>query len=127
SPARSPAPRKRLAAWVIAGLVILAGVWFASAQIAGGSTYPDEIVAHTSTGKHRFTVEWAVTPDERARGLMFRETMAGDHGMVFDFGSEQPLSFWMKNTPLSLDMVFIHEDGTVYRIAAGTEPYSERP
>jgi uncharacterized membrane protein (UPF0127 family) len=71
-------------------------------------------------------VEWAVTPAERAKGLMFRESMALDHGMVFDFGAEQPVSFWMKNTPLSLDMIFINGDGTVASIAENTTPFSER-
>src|SRR5690606_8407415 len=63
---------------------------------------------------------------ERAKGLMFRQEMAPDHGMLFDFGREQPVTFWMKNTPLSLDMIFIHADGTIYRIARDVAPMSER-
>jgi uncharacterized membrane protein (UPF0127 family) len=89
--------------------------------------HPDRITLTTATGDHAFTVEWATTPAERSQGLMYRETMAEDHGMVFDFGQEQPVSFWMRNTVLSLDMVFIHADGTVYRIERDTEPYSLTP
>ncbi|WP_018701164.1 DUF192 domain-containing protein [Amorphus coralli] len=73
---------------------------------------------------HAFTVEIADDPMERARGLMFREEMAPDHGMLFDFAREQPVSFWMKNTPLSLDMIFAKADGTIVRIAENTTPHS---
>lgn len=83
-----------------------------------------EVVAHTASGPHRFTVEWAVTPEQRERGLMARYGLAADHGMMFDFGVEAPVVFWMKNTPLPLDMIFVAADGTVRRIAARTKPYS---
>lgn len=58
---------------------------------------------------------------------MFRESMPQDHGMLFDFETEQPVAFWMKNTPLPLDMLFIDRTGTVVHIAKGTIPYSETP
>lgn len=80
----------------------------------------------TKTGTHKLTIEWAVSPSERERGLMGREKMAADHGMLFDFGSEQPLQFWMKDTPLSLDMIFIKADGRTSRIERATTPFSER-
>ena len=57
---------------------------------------------------------------------MFRRSMAQDHGMLFDFGQPQPISMWMKNTYLPLDMLFIRADGTVARIARDTEPLSTR-
>lgn len=79
----------------------------------------------TESGQHDITVEWAVTPDERERGLMERRTMADDHGMIFDFTTEQPVFFWMKDTPLSLDMVFVKSDGTVSRIERQATPFSE--
>ncbi len=81
----------------------------------------------TATGTHDFEVEIADTNEERARGLMFRTEMAPDHGMLFDFGRMQETYFWMKNTPLPLDMVFIREDGTVANIAQYTTPFSEAP
>ena len=58
---------------------------------------------------------------------MFRESMPADHGMLFDFKTDQPVAFWMKNTPLPLDMLFIDGKGTVVRIAADTVPFSEAP
>jgi len=83
-----------------------------------------ELTIETTSGPHRFSVEWATTDAERERGLMFRKSMAADHGMMFDFGDEEPVAFWMKNTPLSLDMLFIADDGTVKRIAHRAKPYS---
>lgn len=81
----------------------------------------------TGTGSYPFAVEWAVTPQERSRGLMFRESLPANHGMMFDFGRDTQVSFWMKNTYLSLDMVFIRSDGTVARVEHGATPLSERP
>ena len=88
---------------------------------------PGEVVIETPAGSHRFTIELAATPGERARGLMFRRSMRLDHGMLFDFQTPQPVAFWMKNTPLPLDMLFIDATGTVVRIAADTVPFSETP
>lgn len=78
----------------------------------------------TSNGSFQFSVEIADESAERSRGLMFRETMLPTHGMLFDFGEIAPIMMWMKNTPLSLDMLFIKEDGTIARIAANTKPFS---
>lgn len=103
---------------------------FATASLA--QTKPDpaavfpvealEIV--TSNGAFKFSVEIADESEERSRGLMFRETMLPTHGMLFDFGETAPIMMWMKNTPLSLDMLFIKADGTIARIASNTEPFS---
>ncbi|NBC34029.1 MAG: DUF192 domain-containing protein [Alphaproteobacteria bacterium] len=79
-----------------------------------------------SGGDYRFTVELAVTPQQQARGLMFREEMAPDHGMLFLFDPVRPVSFWMRNTPLSLDMLFIDAEGLITNIAARTTPMSDR-
>ncbi|MEM8853874.1 MAG: DUF192 domain-containing protein [Pseudomonadota bacterium] len=87
----------------------------------------DEVVLQTQSGTHRFTIEMADDPMERARGLMFREDMARDHGMLFDFGGEDLRSFWMKNTPLPLDIIFVKADGTVVSIAENTTPFSTDP
>lgn len=72
-----------------------------------------------------FTVELAISADQRARGLMNRKEMAAERGMLFDFGLTRRVAMWMKNTYLPLDMLFIREDGTISRIAADTEPQSE--
>ncbi|WP_205789998.1 DUF192 domain-containing protein [Microvirga makkahensis] len=76
--------------------------------------------------KRSFQVEVARNDADRAQGLMFRRSMAPDRGMLFDFGRVEPVSMWMQNTYLSLDMLFIRQDGTIARIAANTEPLSTR-
>ena len=80
----------------------------------------------TSSGTHRFSVEVMRTDEQRARGLMHRRFMPEDRGMLFDFKREEPVAMWMKNTYLSLDMVFIDKSGKVVNIAENTEPLSER-
>lgn len=82
------------------------------------------LVIETRSGAHPFTVEVAETPEQRERGLMFRETMAADRGMIFDYHRDVAISMWMKNTILPLDMVFISVDGTVFDVVKGAVPYS---
>jgi uncharacterized protein len=84
---------------------------------------PLEIVS--KTGVHTFAVEMALTPEEQAKGLMFRRELPEGQGMLFDFQHEQPATFWMKNTYVPLDMIFIRADGTILRIAENTVPLSE--
>lgn len=91
-------------------------------SMAGTST----AIVLTESGNHAFTVELAETADQRARGLMFRKEMDADAGMLFDFKKSAPVQFWMKNTPLSLDMVFIRENGIVAKIAEHTKPLSTK-
>jgi len=80
----------------------------------------------TSLGRtHRFRVEVARTPQEQARGLMFRTAMGPDEGMLFPYDQPRVLSFWMKNTVLSLDLIFIGPDRRVINVAANAVPYSE--
>lgn len=81
----------------------------------------------TADGReHAFRVRVAASPAARARGLMFVTRMAPDEGMLFDFGSPGPVTMWMKNTPLSLDMLFVEADGRILRIERGTPPLSVR-
>jgi uncharacterized membrane protein (UPF0127 family) len=80
----------------------------------------------TSLGKtHAFRVEVARTGEEQARGLMFRTAMGPDEGMLFPYEQPRVLSFWMKNTVLSLDLIFIGPDRRVVNVAANAVPYSE--
>ena len=76
---------------------------------------------------HRFTVEVAASPEEQNRGLMFRTSLAPDAGMLFPFPAPKTASFWMKNTVIPLDIIFVRGDGTIESIAAMTTPYSTDP
>jgi uncharacterized protein len=80
----------------------------------------------SKSGVHVFQVELAITPEEHERGLMFRRELPQGQGMLFDFHVDQPVSFWMKNTYIPLDMIFIRGDGRILRIAENTEPLSEK-
>ena len=84
---------------------------------------PLEII--TRSGVHVFEVELAITDDERAKGLMFRRELPTGRGMLFDFKTDQMVAMWMKNTFVSLDMIFIRADGRVASIAENTTPQSE--
>jgi len=81
----------------------------------------------TANGPHRFVVEIVASQTARSRGLMFRRALAPDAGMLFDYQVEQPVSMWMKNTFIPLDMLFIAGDGRVVNIAQRTVPHSLRP
>jgi uncharacterized protein len=76
--------------------------------------------------RHAFTVEMARTEPEQAQGLMNRRTLAPDAGMLFPFDPPRPASFWMRNTLIPLDLIFVRPDGTIARIATGV-PLSEAP
>ncbi|WP_377288670.1 DUF192 domain-containing protein [Rhizobium sp. SG2393] len=85
---------------------------------------PLTIVKQDGT-RHAFTVELALTSAQREHGLMYREQMAANEGMLFDFGTERRITMWMRNTILPLDMVFIDPKGTVIGIHKDAEPFSE--
>ncbi len=80
------------------------------------------LVIHTATGDHAFTVEVVDTQQTRAEGLMFRQSLADDAGMLFDFEEVREVSFWMRNTFIPLDMIFISPDGTVENIHERAQP-----
>jgi uncharacterized protein len=86
----------------------------------------EKLTLVTASGRHDFQVEVMRTPDERAKGLMFRRFMPADRGMLFDFQRVEPVAMWMQNTYIPLDMIFIRADGSVARIAERTEPLSTR-
>ncbi len=85
----------------------------------------EPVTVETQGGKEIFKAEIADTPELRQKGLMFRKQLGADEGMLFDFGAPRPVHMWMKNTYISLDMIFIRKDGTVVAIGANTEPLSE--
>ena len=98
---------------------------------AGRAQQPNVVFAGSelwieSGGKrHHFKIEFADTDERRARGLMYRSSMAADAGMLFDFKREGPVSMWMRNTLIPLDMLFIARDGRIVNIAERTVPLSE--
>ncbi len=76
--------------------------------------------------RHSFQIELARNDADRARGLMFRQSMPANQGMLFDFERDQMVSMWMRNTFIPLDMLFVFADGRIHRIEQRTEVQSER-
>lgn len=83
-----------------------------------------QITIQTAAGSVPVFVELARTPEERARGLMFRQELAQNRGMLFVYEQDEILSFWMKNTAISLDILFIDPFGKITFIAQNTTPFS---
>jgi uncharacterized protein len=110
--------------------VLLMALAFLLLPILAGSRAPaaqeGTLEIATKSGVRLFAVELAITDEERGKGLMFRKELPDGRGMLFDFKREQQVTMWMKNTFVSLDMIFIRDDGRIARIAENTEVKSER-
>ncbi len=112
--------RTALAAVRVAFVLLLVGATAAcSADNVG--------VLHTAKGDFKFNIEIAQTEAEREKGLMFRTALAPDAGMLFVYPNEQQVSFWMQNTLIPLDMLFIGADGTVKTIHVNARPLDTTP
>ena len=108
------------------GLALLAaGTGPADAQQGLASFSRDNLVLHQADGTERaFDVELAVSPQQQAQGLMYRQSLAADAGMLFIYRPARPVSMWMKNTLIPLDMLFIAEDGEIVKTVERTVPLS---
>ena len=111
-------------------LAVATGLCMATPAPAGAEDMvfgKGQITIKTDTGNHIFTTEIAATPQQQAQGLMFRESLPQKSGMLFLFEPPQKTGMWMKNTLISLDMIFIDETGVILFIAEHTTPGSENP
>lgn len=109
----------------LARAALAAFLALAPAASAGEPAYTrTELWIESGDARHRFAVELAETPEQMARGLMFRTELADDAGMLFDYRRPRLIAMWMKNTLIPLDMLFIEGDGTISRIEPWTTPLS---
>ncbi len=113
-------PGRRLL--LAAPLALLAGAAYAQGNDI--QFQRSSLVVVTGSREIKFDVELALNDAERSRGLMFRQKLGPYDGMLFDFHREAPVSFWMKNTLIPLDMIFIAADGTIRSIHANAVPHS---
>lgn len=106
-----------------------AGSAKASADATSAKRHPVSNLAVVPlwVGQHKFAVELAASPAEQEKGLMFRTQMGADEGMIFPMEPPRPAYFWMRNTVIALDIIFIGPDRRVLNIAAGAVPYDETP
>lgn len=124
---------------LLAGLLVLAVPACSGGAGSGGSAATADqavtsapVTITSAQGKHVFTAELAKTAAQQEKGLMYRTGMTPDQAMLFwpyppTGGAPQAASFWMKNTPTPLDIIFIRADGTIAKIAENTVPFSETP
>ena len=108
---------------LVAGLLLL---WAATVAMAE-SPSTTELSVVGESGTHRFQVELAADDASRARGLMYRTSLAQDAGMLFDFGQDLLISMWMKNTLIPLDMLFIDRHGVIVNLHQRAVPLSLTP
>lgn len=102
--------------------------WLVAALVFGAAAANAEpLVIHAGGSAYKFEVEVVTTPETRAQGLMFRKAMPTNAGMLFIYPGEQAVSFWMKNTLIPLDMLFVKADGSIAHIAHNAVPMDETP
>lgn len=116
---------RNLAAMLLAATFAVLGLAACAEPSPSQATANESLTIETSTGVHGFLVELADTEERRRTGLMFREELALDAGMLFDFETPRVITMWMRNTPLPLDMIFIGPNGRIISVAENTVPYSE--
>lgn len=100
-------------------------IWTVS--VATAECRQDRVELRGDWGRAQFSVELADTAEERARGLMHRESLAASSGMLFLYDRPQRLSFWMRNTRIALDMIFLDPRGVVQHVHERAQPLDETP
>lgn len=120
---------RRARAVVFAALLFGGLAGCSAGPVAGAVASANQVrlTIRSAAQEHGFSIEVARTPEEQERGLMFRKSLPADGGMIFPMVPPREASFWMKNTLIPLDMIFVRSDGSIARIAANTEPYSLTP
>jgi len=117
-------PDRRGLLGLVIGLLLTVGC-AGETLSAPPASQPLDIV--TSRGVSHFVVEFVDTPRSRERGLMYRKSLAPNRGMLFDFKTSREVAFWMKNTYIPLDLIYIQADGRVLSIARNAVPFDETP
>ncbi|WP_375450319.1 DUF192 domain-containing protein [uncultured Devosia sp.] len=112
---RQPSRAARIVGLVFAALIVFAPLAACSDE--------GKLTLRTATGDHAFNVQVVDTPESRAKGLMFVQDLANDAGMLFDFKEEREVGFWMQNTFIPLDMIFVGTDGVVKTVHANARPH----
>lgn len=103
--------------------ILLSAMVILAATLVAACSQENQLVLHTAKGKFPFTVEVVDTPKTRAQGLMYRQSLAPDAGMLFDFKEERETAFWMQNTFIPLDMIFVGADGVVRTVHVNARPH----
>lgn len=111
---------------VLLALIAAGSAWWGFAQATPSASETTALI-HSGERTHAFSVEIADTDAKRAQGLMFREELGPNEGMLFDFLEERPVSFWMENTFIPLDMIFARSDGSIVRVHANAVPHDRTP
>ncbi len=119
--------RRSLFGLVLSGLVLGAAACAPKGPVDEAGRPLEPLTVVTESGRHDFMVEIADDEAERQQGLMYRPPLADDRGMLFQFEAAAEQSFWMKNTPSSLDIVYVAADGRIVSISSHATPFSETP
>lgn len=110
--------------WFAALAVVLAALPGAALEACANNLRVEPVVLVSESGRHTINAEIADTPETKATGLMFRRSLDPDAGMLFIYDRPLNITMWMRNTYISLDMIFADASGTIIRIARNTEPFS---